>query len=77
MNSFEGARRIAKVFAILWIIFCAVMFLFVADLDNYPYRVPMLLLGGLAFIGGFTIATGWIVRGFLGIPRGKDQRVDK
>jgi hypothetical protein len=74
MNIFEGTRRIAKVFAVLWIIFCAVMFLYVADLDEYPFRVPMLLLGGLAFIGGFTVATGWIVRGFMGIPRGLDRR---
>lgn len=30
--------------------------------------------GGLAFLWVFTWATGWIVRGFMGIPRGADSR---
>jgi hypothetical protein len=29
---------------------------------------------GLAIFGGFVWAIGWIVRGFLGIPRGMDRR---
>lgn len=32
------------------------------------------LLGGLATLWAFTWATGWIVRGFMGIPRGQDRR---
>ena len=32
------------------------------------------LLGGLAALWAFTWATGWIVRGFMGIPRGSDGR---
>lgn len=34
------------------------------------------LAGGLALGWGLTTATGWIVRGFLGIPRGQDARSD-
>ena len=32
------------------------------------------LVGGLAAFWMFTWATGWIVRGFLGIPRGQDRK---
>lgn len=32
------------------------------------------LLGGLATLWAFTWATGWIVRGFMSIPRGSDSR---
>ena len=32
------------------------------------------LLGGLAALWLFTFTTGWIVRGFAGIPMGKDHR---
>lgn len=32
------------------------------------------LVGGLAAFWIFTWATGWIVRGFLGIPRGQDRK---
>ena len=77
MNIFEGARRIAKVFAVLWIIFVISIGLF-AEFNGDPLvEFLKLFLGGLAFIGGFTVATGWIVRGFMGIPRGHDQRVEK
>ena len=34
------------------------------------------LVAGLAIFGAFVWATGWIVRGFLGIPRGMDRRPD-
>ena len=32
------------------------------------------LVGGLAIFAGVVWAIGWIVRGFLGIPRGMDRR---
>jgi len=35
------------------------------------------LVGGLAFLWGFTRATGWIVRGFMGIPKGQDRRLSE
>lgn len=34
------------------------------------------LFGGLAFGWVLMVATGWIIRGFLGIPRGQDARPD-
>ena len=34
----------------------------------------MFLFGGLGVLWVFVAATGWIVRGFAGIPRGKDAR---
>jgi hypothetical protein len=34
------------------------------------------LVAGLAIFGALVWATGWIVRGFLGIPRGMDKRPD-
>lgn len=34
----------------------------------------MFLFGGLAVLWVFVTATGWIVRGFTSIPRGKDAR---
>jgi hypothetical protein len=37
INAFEGARRISKLVAVIWVI-------------------------------------GWIVRGFMGIPRGQDKK---
>jgi hypothetical protein len=35
------------------------------------------MVGGIVALWIFSLSTGWIVRGFLGIPRGKDQRVEK
>lgn len=34
------------------------------------------LVAGLIVFGAFVLAIGWIVRGFLGIPRGMDKRPD-
>jgi hypothetical protein len=34
------------------------------------------LAGGLVFGWVLMAATGWIVRGFLGIPRGRDARLE-
>lgn len=51
-----------------------------ADTQLWPTRwrklgeVTSLLLGGLLAIWAFTAIVGWIVRGFIGIPRGKDFR---
>lgn len=35
------------------------------------------VIGGLVFIWGFSLAVGWIVRGFRGIPQGQDRREEK
>jgi len=34
----------------------------------------LVLVGGLTFLWVFTWTTGWIVRGYLGIPMGKDSK---
>ena len=36
-----------------------------------------IMIGGLATLLIFSLSTGWIVRGFMDIPRGQDQKVDK
>ena len=80
MNIFDGSRRIAKVTAGLWAGgFIAGSFLGGFNLTNESdlKQFFIAIVGGLVFIGCFTVATGWIVRGFMGIPRGQDQKVDK
>ena len=39
-----------------------------------PIVFASVVLGGLLFILVFTWVIGWIVRGFMGIPRGQDQK---
>lgn len=51
-----------------------------ADAARWSSRIEILknaglcLVGGLAFWWAMTAAVGWVVRGFLGVPRGKDIR---
>lgn len=74
MNIFEGSRRIAKVAAAFW----AGAVIVIAFLDGYDSfelsRFIVNLISGPLVILAFTVATGWIVRGFMGIPRGLDQK---
>ena len=44
---------------------------FLGDVDGEAY---LMVIGFLLFIWGFTWATGFIVRGFMGIPRGQDKK---
>lgn len=44
-----------------------------ARLDQWK-QAGQVMAGGLVFGWLLTLATGWIVRGFMGIPRGKDAR---
>jgi len=44
-----------------------------ALLDQWKTAM-LFLFGGLAVGWGFVAATGWVVRGFMRIPRGKDER---
>lgn len=39
-------------------------------------EVLMVLFGGLGVGWALTAGIGWITRGFMGIPRGKDMRAD-
>lgn len=78
MNIFEGSRRIAKVTAAFW----AGAVIVIAFLDGafdgsgrYDFQQFIVnLISGPLVILAFTVATGWIVRGFMGIPRGLDQK---
>jgi hypothetical protein len=83
MNIFEGSRRIAKVAAAFWAGAVIVKAFFDGAFDGrydlwseISRFLPTLITGPLVILA-FTIATGWIVRGFLGIPSGKDQIVDQ
>ena len=80
MNIFEGARRISWAIAIIIIVI--VMALLYdqfpcvpgnyksCDLSDFLVPTFWVLLG----LWAFTYAIGWIVRGFLGIPRGQDKK---
>lgn len=52
------------------------------DQQLWPERLKILgqgalgAIGGLLFLWCFSWAIGWIVRGFLGIPRGKDRKAE-
>ena len=78
MNIFEGSRRIAKVASAFW----AGAVMVIAFFDGPFYgsgrydfqRFIVYLISGPLVILAFTVATGWIVRGFMGIPRGHDQK---
>ena len=77
MNIFEGGRRASKILIGLWLIL-ATMFFFSIYIDNSPNTTSWYLMFGMIFvpamiIWGFTCATGYIVRGFKGIPRGQDK----
>ena len=69
-NVFEGARRIAKLVAVLWILGWVVA----AFNTSQIWQDALAFIGGLAFLWAFTWAVGWIVRGFLGIPMGRDEK---
>ena len=74
MNIFEGARRIVHCCAGLGVFFYVALWwssvTAASEFFRYsPYLVAS-LLGWYAFAWGL----GWIVRGFMGIPLGKDER---
>jgi len=83
VNLFEGSRRIGVLFGILWIVGCTV-FAFTggpsaiaydrAALQEHIESVLLVLGGGLAFGWVFMAVMGWVVRGFLGVPTGADER---
>lgn len=78
IDVFEGARRIAKLVAALWVAGWIVgAFTELANYSaSYYSQGALIAIGGLVFLWGFSWAVGWIVRGFMGIPRGHDRRSD-
>lgn len=79
INIFEGGRRIAKLFAVLCVVGGLVL---VGDgitkedlsLGEVLGIAFLWCLASLGFLWGFTWTAGWVARGFMGIPRGRDSR---
>lgn len=68
MNIFEGARRITHAMAAVLLAFTVFV-----NLDR-PSDMARFTAMTAAFVYGFSWVIGWIVRGFMGIPRGSDRK---
>jgi uncharacterized membrane protein YhdT len=73
INIFEVARRFSKLVASIWIIGWIIKALN-EGMQGDPIVFASVVLGGLLFILVFTWVIGCIMRGFMGIPRGQDQK---
>jgi len=73
INSFEAARRFSKLVASIWIIGWIIKALN-EGMQSNPIVFASVVFGGILFILVFTWVIGWIMRGFMGIPRGQDQK---
>ena len=74
-NMFEGGRRVAFSLKVLWVMFTVVAIIRYRpphSVDSFLVQAVGLIVGWVAFTLVFA-GIGWIVRGFLGIPRGKDN----
>lgn len=81
MNIFEGSRRIAKLVGGLWILgtFIHASTGGFNDYQGNNFDVGQFCLYLIIpplIILGFTSAVGWVVRGFRGIPMGRDTKPD-
>ncbi len=88
VNIFEGSRRVTRLLALIGITIYlgTIAFVFFTAIDDSasPARwteVGRVAVKGfvaisiwLAFLYGFSWTVGWILRGFLGIPRGQDHK---
>jgi hypothetical protein len=73
INVFEGARRVSRLVAAIWIIGWIIKSLN-EGMQSDPISFASVAFGGLLFILVFTWVIGWIVRGFMGIPRRQDKK---
>ena len=73
INVFEGARRVSKFIAVIWIIGWIIKAMN-EGMEGNPITFAGVAFGGLLFILAFTRVIGWIIRGFMGILRGLDQK---
>lgn len=71
MNMFEGGRRISYVLIAIGVATSAIR---AADSLAFDVEDAQLLGGWIAFVLAFRFSVGWIVRGFMGIPHGKDSK---
>ena len=82
LNIFEGARRITKIFAVMWFIGWAYDLAtwnigasgsWPANWQDKIFLNSFSMTGGLVFLFIFSWSVGWIIRGFAGIPSGQDK----
>ena len=73
INVFEAGRRTSRLVAAIWIISWIIKAID-SGFQGAPTVFAGLVFGGILFILIFTRATGRIVRFFMGIPRGLDQK---
>jgi hypothetical protein len=77
INVFEGGRRIVKLAtALSMALFLAFVFFGRGPYITAFHEGAPWLVGGLVFLWVLSWTTGWIVRGFLGIPMGQDRKPD-
>lgn len=70
INVFEGSRRIALVLKLAWLISVGGA----SFIEPVPIHYALLFaIAGWITLSGAQAAIGWIVRGFMGIPRGHDH----
>ena len=74
INVFEGARRLAFVLKVVWLIGVAGVVTFIES-ARIHYSL-LFAIGGWIALSVVQAAVGWIARGFVGIPRGHDHRPD-
>lgn len=74
VNIFEAARRISRLVAAIWIIGWIIKVLN-NNMQGSPVILASVVFGGLLFFLVITSIIGWIVRKFMGIPRGQDRKI--
>jgi hypothetical protein len=70
INIFEGSRRIALLLKVAWMICVAVVFYVESTTARNAFWFA---IGGWTVLSVLQAAIGWIVRGFIGVPRGHDH----
>jgi len=76
MNIFEGGRRTVKILSWIWVgvIVAPIMFVWgVTGLTEAGYWAMGIAIVWLPMFWGSTYAMGYIMRGFMGVPKGKDE----
>lgn len=73
INIFEAGRRASRLVAAIWIISWIIKAIN-SGFQGTPIIFAGLVFGGVLFILIFSKAIGKIVRFFMGIPKGLDQK---
>jgi hypothetical protein len=75
INVFEGSRRIALLLRVVWLI-CVAAVSYMVSPEIEIHHSLLFAIGGWIVLSILQVAIGWIVRGFVGIPRGHDHTLD-